>query len=271
MRIGFLMVASEFTHSTPVTYDVMYLLQDRGIQAVPIIPEHEIIDLEKIDFNCDLYVLRPSAEIILSLAGILDSMGALILNDYHSCAQVRDKVQVAARLLQAGLPFPKSYVTGDIEALRRELQSSIIIKPERGALGEGIAIIDMDDQPPRSRKGGYFAQQYLQTDHYDLKVYVIGNDVMARKRHFPCVNDGEFFGVDCEVTPEVHKLALDCGKIFNLEIYGLDIVQTRQGLFVVDVNYFPSFLGVPDAAEKLADYIHQYALRKIPQKTKMLK
>ncbi|MDX1811859.1 MAG: ATP-grasp domain-containing protein, partial [Gammaproteobacteria bacterium] len=259
------------THSTPVTYDMMYLLQDRGVQAVPIIPEHDVIDLANIKVDCDLYVLRPSAEIILSLAAVLYSRGAKILNNLHSCTVVRDKIQVAGRMLDAGLPFPKSYVTGNIEAMRKEISAPVIVKPERGALGEGIQIFNENDPTPPVRKGGYFAQHYLPTDHYDLKVYVIGKEVMARKRHFPCENDFEYLGTDSDVSEEVRELALKCGEIFDLDIYGLDIVQTKQGLYIVDVNYFPSFLGVPDAAEKLADYIYNYALRNNPNKPKIIK
>ena len=31
----------------------------------------------------------------------------------------------------------------------------------------------------------------------------------------------------------------------------------QTGLYVVDVNYFPGYRGVPDAARRLADYIAQ--------------
>ena len=265
------MVASEYTHSTPVTYDMLYLLQDLGVEAVPIIPEHHLINLANIKVDCDLYVLRPSSEIILSLAGILNAKDAYILNKYQSCVVVRDKVQVASRLLDAGLPFPNSFVTGNIHPLRKELGGSVILKPERGALGEGIQIVKENDLTPPNRKGGYFAQEYLSTDSYDLKVYVIGKEVMARQRPFPCKHDSEFLGEECEVSDEVRDLALKCGEIFDLDIYGLDIIQTQRGLYIVDVNYFPSFLGVPNAAEKLANYIYQHALRNISFETKIVK
>ena len=81
---------------------------------------------------------------------------------------VRDKVQVASRLLDAGLPFPNSFVTGNIHPLREELGGSVILKPERGALGEGIQIVKENDLTPPNRKGGYFAQGHGGTDMQGL-------------------------------------------------------------------------------------------------------
>jgi len=261
MKIGMLMIASEFTHSSPISYEMMDCLSNCGFEVVPFIPEHQLIDIGQIKVDCDLYILRPSSENILSIAGILHSKGARILNSYPACSVVRDKVQVAARLLDAGLPFPKSYVTGNIAYLKDTLRTSVIVKHERGANGEDITIIDKHQPSPKPRKGGYFVQQFLESEKKDIKLYVIGNQVMARCRNFPPKDHSEFYGSECKLTDRMRELALACGEIFDLEIYGLDCVQIQDELFIVDVNYFPSFLGVPHAGKMLADYIYKYALR----------
>jgi ribosomal protein S6--L-glutamate ligase len=50
-------------------------------------------------------------------------------------------------------------------------------------------------------------------------------------------------------------IALRCGATFGLDIYGVDTVETAQGPAVIEVNEFPNFTGVPDAAAHIADYI----------------
>jgi hypothetical protein len=39
----------------------------------------------------------------------------------------------------------------------------------------------------------------------------------------------------------------------------LDVIESPQGPYVVDVNYFPGYKGVPNAAAMIADYIDGYA------------
>ena len=57
------------------------------------------------------------------------------------------------------------------------------------------------------------------------------------------------------------EIAIRCGKALGLSIYGVDVVLNGNGPIVVDVNYFPSFRGVRDIADTLADHIALVALQ----------
>ena len=48
-----------------------------------------------------------------------------------------------------------------------------------------------------------------------------------------------------------------CGETFGLSLFGMDVVISKGQPYVVDVNKFGSFIGVPDAPAKLADYVLQ--------------
>jgi hypothetical protein len=54
------------------------------------------------------------------------------------------------------------------------------------------------------------------------------------------------------VTRELRSLARAVGRVFGLDIYGIDVVETADGWVVLDVNDFPSFGNVPEAASRLA-------------------
>jgi len=54
------------------------------------------------------------------------------------------------------------------------------------------------------------------------------------------------------VTAELRELTLAVGRAFGLDIYGIDVVETADGWVVLDVNDFPSFGTVPEAATRLA-------------------
>ncbi|OLB58758.1 MAG: hypothetical protein AUI13_06170 [Gemmatimonadetes bacterium 13_2_20CM_2_69_23] len=50
-------------------------------------------------------------------------------------------------------------------------------------------------------------------------------------------------------------LALRCGRVFGLDVYGVDTVETADGVAVLEVNEFPNFTAVAGAACTIADYI----------------
>ena len=54
------------------------------------------------------------------------------------------------------------------------------------------------------------------------------------------------------MTRELRSLARAVGRVFGLDIYGIDVVETAEGWVVLDVNDFPSFGNVPQAAWRLA-------------------
>jgi len=62
-----------------------------------------------------------------------------------------------------------------------------------------------------------------------------------------------------EITDEIRKISQRVGEVCGLGLYGLDIIESDRGPYVVDVNYFPGYKGVPNAAGMIADYIDDYA------------
>lgn len=259
MRIGVLCKKAEYAHSTPVMESMFSLLRRRGVDVETIIPEEHLIDVAAVQPHCDIYILRPGIELALSLAGVLHDKGAHTLNNYPACAIVQDKVRVTHRLIEAGIPTARSFVTGNLKHAMDLLQKPIIVKPHRGSYGEGIRILQQGDATDEFAQGGHFVQEYLPNNGVDIKVYVIGDEVMAIRRPFPAHSFEEKIGTPFKLEPYIEHLALAVGKIFDLKIYGLDIIESNNRLYVIDVNFFPGFVGVCDAAEKLSEYVHTYA------------
>jgi glutathione synthase/RimK-type ligase-like ATP-grasp enzyme len=57
------------------------------------------------------------------------------------------------------------------------------------------------------------------------------------------------------------KLARRVGQVFGLDLYGVDVLETPEGLMLVDINDFPSFYGVPRKVASVAEYILHAAYR----------
>jgi glutathione synthase/RimK-type ligase-like ATP-grasp enzyme len=52
-----------------------------------------------------------------------------------------------------------------------------------------------------------------------------------------------------------------CGRAFGIDLFSIDVVFSQGQPYVVDINKFGSYMGVPDAPRLLADYIQAAARR----------
>jgi ribosomal protein S6--L-glutamate ligase len=248
---------------SPVLREVFQLLEARGFRIESGIAEELLTRPDEVQARHDLYVLKSHTELALSLAGTLHAQGARLLNPYPSCLATQNKI-VASRLLRsAGTPTPDTWVTGDFTLLRDVAAARpLIIKPYLGHRGAGLRIVrdpvELDALPRPD--GPVVAQEYIEGGGEDLKVYVVGEEVFAVRKPFS-PDSFAHPGRPCPVSPEVRDIALRCGRAFGLGLYGLDVVESPRGPFVVDLNTFPGYKGVPDAAPLLADYIGAAAER----------
>lgn len=266
LKIGFFLRNSRYLETSPAMSELLRILRARNVAVETIAPDTQAIELQTLQPRCDLYLLKPGSEANLSLAGVLEGRGARVLNDCRSSALTQDKIQVTARLLDAKLPVPESFVCGDpLLVMRGAGLPELFAKPHRGSYGEGVEKVDSrtplanaNREPGRVR----LVQQALVSDGLDTKVYVISDEVFAIKRPFPAVTLADKLGRSCEVTESMRRLALTVGRLLGLKIYGIDMLETPRGPYIVDVNFFPSFIGIEVAPARLADYIINYASHK---------
>lgn len=263
LKVGFFLRHSRYLDSSPVMRDMLRLLAAQKVFVETIAPDSQVVELHTFEPRCDLYLLKPGSDANLSLAGVLEARGARVLNDWRASSLVQDKIQTTARLLEAKLPVPESFVCGDARLVMDVAGlAEVYAKPHRGSYGEGVEkLVDCTGDGTCSSPVPRLIQQALPSSGLDIKVYVIGDKVFAIKRPFPAVTLEDKLGQPCEVTEGTRRLALAVGRLFDLKIYGVDMLETPSGLFIVDVNYFPSFIGIHDAAAHLADFIINYAHR----------
>jgi len=209
----------------------------------------------------DLYLLKSDTELSLSMAGVLHAQGARLLNPYPACLAVRDKIVASWHLCAAGIPAPRTWITNDLSLLRPFAETQpLIIKPYRGFHGAGIRIVRSRDELAAlpTPESPALVQEYIEGSGHDVKVYVIGEEVFATRKPF---SPDSFTrpGQPSAVSDRVRDIALRCGPLFGLGLYGLDVIESPRGPVVVDVNYFPGYKGIPEAPRLLADYIESYA------------
>src|SRR6266571_652352 len=263
VRIGFLLPHYS-QKSRSFMPAVVRLLVESGALVDAIHPVDSMVDLSKIRVEHDLYVLRHTSGLSLSLAGALHELGAVIVNPYPVSAALRDKV-IASRILQAaGVPTPDTYVASHPDQLLPLLDlGPLVIKPHEGAGGHNVRIVRSRAELAEVNCGRepLFAQRYVPNDGRDRKIYAIGGQIFGVKKVFPRRTEEEKQGEPFPLPPELRDLALRCGRAFGIDLYGVDIIESEGMPYVVDMCSIPGFKGVPDAPRVLADYFHRAAER----------
>lgn len=262
MRLFFMIVRRVPPVPSPVLLEAYEILTGRGYEVEDGIAEEQLQRPDLLEPEHDLYLLKSHTELSLSLAGVLHAQGARLLNPYPNCATTQNKF-IASRVLRgAGVPTPDTWAMTDPALLEPELaRRPLLVKPYMGHRGAGVRIVhDAAALAAAAASGDYpmIVQEFIPGPGEDLKVYVVGEQVHAVSKPFS-ENSFAVPGRPVPVTPEVRDAALRTGAALGLGLFGLDIIESSDGPFVVDVNYFPGYKGIPDAAAMIADYIDAYA------------
>ena len=216
----------------------------------------------------DAYVLKSLADGPgLSILEAAEAVGIPTINNSRSIRLVRDKAVAAAFARAHGLPIPPTYFVAHPRLLRQIpiADYPLVVKPSNGSSCKGVYLLTTPDditilEEAETSESFFLAQRYAENTGFDMKVYVTGREVYAAiAKKSPLHSDMEQRFIP--LTPQIRKLALQVGKLFGLDIYGLDVVETPTGPAIVDINDFPSFAGVPRAVVRVSEYVLHAAKR----------
>jgi ribosomal protein S6--L-glutamate ligase len=205
----------------------------------------------------------------LSVLTAASALGVVAVNPPASIELVRNKIAMQALLANHGLPTPKTWFARGVDAFK-ELPSHyfpLIVKPFDGDGADGLALLrrPQDTDLIRSaadKRALFIAQEFVETDGYDLKLYGIGSRVWAVRKRSPVLfTDSGPATRRASDTPELvpidarlRDIALTCGRAFGLELWGVDIAVNADGPKVLEVNDFPTYSGVPGAGAAIAHH-----------------
>src|SRR5437660_9953750 len=99
VRIGFLLPHYS-QKSRSFMPDVVRILAESGAVVDVIHPPDGMLDVSRVLVEHDIYVLRHTSGLSLSLAGVLLELGDVFVNQYPMSAALRGQI-IASRILQA--------------------------------------------------------------------------------------------------------------------------------------------------------------------------
>lgn len=176
----------------------------------------------------------------------------------------RDKLRATQLLSRAGIGIPKTIFSRgrltaeEIDGLVEELGGPpIVIKLARGTHGRGVVLAETRKAARSVLQGFYLMeeegtnillQEYIEeAAGADIRAYVVGSQVIASMKRQSVNLDEEFRsnihqggeGSPVKLTDEEEKVAIRAAKAMGLNICGVDMMRSKRGPLVLEVNSSP--------------------------------
>jgi ribosomal protein S6--L-glutamate ligase len=274
MHICLIMDNPETPHHPVIGVALQKLRATHSVRLLDVrtLTEAEAIIEEEQYPMADLYLLKSHAPQALAVAHVLEQRGALVVNSWAASVACQDRVLMAEHMRDADLPWPftRSFSSlGSLladHALLENLPFPQIIKSYYSHRGDLVARVDGIDQlealAPEWSQEPVVLQEFAAGDGWDIKMWVIDQQIFAARRRTPLEPGAskEDFPISPEELPALWAhIATEIGRIFNMRLYGIDLLITEKGPIIVDVNGFPGFRGVPGADNALVAMVEHIA------------
>jgi [lysine-biosynthesis-protein LysW]--L-2-aminoadipate ligase len=190
----------------------------------------------------------------LHLTSFLESKGIKVVNGLKESFVAGNKLNSTLALISAGIPVPRTYLSFNKEAALQaldELGYPAIIKPTIGSWGRLIGIMkdpessesileDREHMFPLYQI--YYLQEKVKRPPRDIRAFVIGNKVEAAIYRTSAENQWKTNtsrggkAENCPITNELEDLCLKAARAVGEGIFGVDLMESPDGLLVHEVN-----------------------------------
>lgn len=241
--------------------------------------------------NFSAIIVRPFGRVSLDQAIYrIDLLYALyeydvpIFNKPMAIEKCVDKFRALYTLKLHGLPVPKTIVTERSSLALRNLEALgsnyVVLKPMFGSRGHGTTRFILRDRDVlwevvRSlafTRHTIYLQEYIEHRGIDIRVFVLGYRVLAAMyRKAPknswktnIARGGRPVRIK-KLEPQVEELAIKAAEILGCEIAGVDLIKTRNSVYIIEVNSQPGWHGLQsvcpdiDIATEIAKYVIECA------------
>jgi tetrahydromethanopterin:alpha-L-glutamate ligase len=209
--------------------------------------------------------------------GALVQKGVPVINPPEAIARAANKFATSRALLDSGVTTPKTIATTSQEEAEEALHSfgKAVSKPLFGYKGKDILLLKSGNSPDLARlrsiveaRGLVYLQEFVETaadSPRDIRAFVVDGKTLGAI--FRVAPPGEWISnlarggraEACPLTGELEDLAAKAARAVGTIYCGVDLLETRQGLTVIEVNGTPSGKGIfealgVDVTEAIADH-----------------
>ena len=210
-----------------------------------------------------------------------ETMGTYTINPSIAITRSRDKLRSHQLLVMKGVNMPATgfaHSPSDIDDLIKMLGGPpLVIKLIEGTQGVGVVLAETRKaaksivQALMGLNENIIVQEFIaESKSSDVRCFVVGDKVVASiKRQ---AKQGEFRanihrGGSAEaitITKEERDIAIKAAKVIGLQMAGVDLLRSKRGPLVLEINSSPGLEGIEKATKKdiagmIIDYIEKNA------------
>lgn len=193
-----------------------------------------------------------------------EMQGVFPLNESVAIGRARDKLRALQLLARAGIGLPvTAFAHGPREAeevVREAGGAPVVIKLVEGTQGLGVILADTEASAKSTIQAfsaasvNILVQEFIrEAEGSDVRAFVIGGRVVAAMKRVGL--NGEFRsnlhrgGIPqaVEISFEERLTAVRAAAVLGLNVCGVDMLRSKRGPLVVEVNASPGIEGVEKA------------------------
>jgi ribosomal protein S6--L-glutamate ligase len=208
-----------------------------------------------------------------------EMMGVFVANESQAISRSRDKLRSLQLLARDGVGLPVTgcaHSTKDIDGVINLAGGTpLVVKLIEGTQGVGVILAETKKAAQavieafRGLDANILVQEFIkEAGGSDVRCFVVGGRVVATMKRQAAA--GEFRsnlhrGGTAErirLTPEERSMAVRAARTMGLNVCGVDLVRSRHGPLVLEVNSSPGLEGIEaatgaDVATRIVEWIEK--------------
>jgi len=175
--------------------------------------------------------------------------------------KARDKLSCAQLLVSKGLQVPKTIVSNNSmiygDLLEQFDENGIVIKLINGTHGIGVVLAESKGQAEsileafnKTSQKSMMQEFIKEADGADIRIFIVDGEIVGSMKRK--AREGEFRsnlhrGGSSSVEPvsEIEaKVALRAAKYLGLKVAGVDMLRSKRGPLILEVNASPGLEGI---------------------------
>lgn len=218
----------------------------------------------------DAIIPRIGASVTFYATAVLrqfEMMGVYCLNESVAISRSRDKLRALQLLARKGIGMPVSGFAHSTkmsaELIKLVGGAPLVIKLLEGTQGKGVVLAETEAAAEsvidafRDLDEYFLVQEFIkEAEGADIRAFVVGNKVVASMMRK--AKNGDFrsnlhrggTATSIKLSPEERKTATRAAEAMGLNVAGVDILRSKHGPLVIEVNSSPGLEGIEKSTEK---------------------
>ncbi len=203
----------------------------------------------------------------VSVVRQFEMMGKYCLNSSNAIGRARDKLRSLQLLSSKGIPLPKTSIANNTLQSKTLIElvggAPNVVKLIEGTQGKGVVLAETENATESlidafsELKANFLVQEFIKdANGEDLRCFVVGEKIVGSMKRV--AKEGEFranihrgaTASKVTITKEEREIVLAATRALRLNVAGVDLIRSKSGSKILEVNSSPGLEGIEGATGK---------------------